>query len=127
MSRHNRILENGRMLTYGLDKATGGFFWQVFFTGEEIDSFEDGFDSEVYAEKDGLSLTALIGDIESFNNKVDNLRDLIDDWYSEPYPTGLQIHIGAMFNKDIESMLAEVGYDVIKCLADPTQQNITAF
>jgi len=118
MSRYNKVLENGRMLTYGLDKATGGFFWQVFFTGDEIEKFEDDFDSEVFAEKDGLSLTAVIADTESLGSKLDNLSDLCDDWFSEPYPTGLQIHVGKMFNRDIRSMLAEVGFDVIKCIAD---------
>jgi len=114
MSRYNRYLDNGRMLAYGLDKATGGFFWQVFFTADELEKMTDGYESEVYAEKDGLSLTALLADIEQFNEKVDNIIELFDDWYKEPYPTGLQIHVGKMFNKDIQSMLVEVGFDVIK-------------
>jgi len=118
MSRYNRILENGRMLTYGLDKSTGGFFWQVFFTADEMEKFGDGYDSEVYAEKDGLSLTALIADTDRLGNRFDNINELFDDWFSEPYPTGLQIHVGKMFNKDIQSMLEEVGFDVIKWIAE---------
>ena len=120
MSRYNRVLPNGRMFNYGLDKATGGFFWQVFFTDEEIESFDDGFDSEVYAERDGLSLSALIADADSFNITLRNLSELFNDWFSEPYPTSLQIHVGKMFNKDVSSMLSEVGFDVLKCIADTT-------
>ena len=118
MSQYDRKLENGRILRYGLSKATGGFFWQIFFTNEEIEEFES--DSEIFSERDGLSLTGLIADSDSFGNMFDSVRELINDWFSEPYPTGLQINVGKMFNKDIRSMLAEVGFDVIKCLSEYT-------
>jgi hypothetical protein len=103
MSQHYFINTNGNEVMYGLSKSAGGYFWQEF-TPEE----------EVITEKDSLSLTTLIADLESKFGINVNIQMLIDDFINERYPTILQINVGKMFNKDIVSMLKEVESDVTR-------------
>ena len=106
MSQHyfiNRKLNsNINKIVYGLDKPTGGFFWQEFTSDDE----------EVVAERDGLSLTTLLADLKNKFSIEPNIQMLIDEFTNERYPTILQINVGKMFNKDIPSMLEEVENDV---------------
>jgi hypothetical protein len=89
---------------YGLDKATGGYFWQEYTLDDE----------ETITEKDGLSLTTLVIDLMNMFNFRVHKRMLIDDFASEKYPTILQINVGKMFNKNIVGMLEEVESDVTR-------------
>jgi hypothetical protein len=108
MSQHyfiNKKLDsNINKIVFGLDKPTGGYFWQEFTLDDE----------EVVAEKDGLSLTALLADLKNNFSIEPNTQMLIDDFLSDRYPTILQMHIGEMFNKDIAGMLEEVENDVTR-------------
>ena len=106
MSQYNFInkkIDSISKISYGLSKSTGGYFWQEFTPEEEI-----------IIEKDGLSLTTLIADLEAKFDINVNIQMLIDDFLSERYPTILQMNIGKMFNKDISSMLEEVENDVTR-------------
>jgi hypothetical protein len=108
MSQHyfiNRNLNsNINKIVFGLDKPTGGYFWQEFTSDDE----------EVVAEKDGLSLTSLLADLKNKFDIEPNIQVLIDEFSSEKYPTILQINVGTMFNKDVVSMLKEVESDVTR-------------
>jgi len=111
MSRYNKDLASGRLLSYGLDKPTGGYFFQEFLTDEEFE--ETGGDSDIVTERDGLSLTSLITDLMNGYAYVPPIDMLVSDFFSEENPTPLQFHVGQMFDKDIKSMLLEVMNDVV--------------
>lgn len=111
MSRYTKELPSGRILSFGLDKASGGYFWQEFLSEAEIAEREDE-DEDLIVEEDGLCLTALIDDLKNYGY-IPPIDALVNDFFSEENPTALQIHVGKMFNKDISSMLLEVMNDVV--------------
>jgi len=102
MSRYTTILFPNTKLAYGLNKPTGGFYWQ------EID-----IDDNIVSERDALSLTSLINDLNNYNINP-NIKILINDFLAnDPEPTIVQLNIGRIFNRNIKSMLLEVMSDVI--------------
>jgi len=110
MSRYSfRNKNDDGMISYGVDLATGGYFWQYFLDADKEK------DDEVSEERDGLSLTSLVEDLKSKFDVDDKsiIRELIHDFYHSPYPTQLQINVGEMFNRDVVGMLEEVKMDVI--------------
>lgn len=110
MSQHRFFNIDGREVVYGLDKATGGYFWQEYLRVDEITPENS---EELYREAEGLSLTALMAVLENrFNADID-YHDLITDFHHSPHPTQLQINVGKAFGKDIISMLHEVEMDVV--------------
>jgi len=102
MSRHVVYRGDNTLLAYGIDLPTGGFFWQI--TGNDDELLDDG---------DGLTLTELTSSLAKFSIDIP-IKELIDEFMNAEKPTPLQINVGKMFNKDIISMLSNVGLDLME-------------
>ena len=100
MSRYN-ILN----ISYGLDKPTGGYYWQEFCLNDS---------DELSDEKDGITLTELVSAMnKKFNIPIDTEK-LAMDYVIAEQPSPLQISIGKMFNRDIEFTLKVVADDLMR-------------
>ena len=100
MSQHSFTDKNYYNIMYGLDKPTGGYYWQ---------KFDD--EDNVLSEADGLTLTELLDYLEDKETAIP-LTELIKDFLEEDEPTPLQINVGKMFGKDIVRSLESVKEDV---------------
>jgi hypothetical protein len=104
MSRIRHLLDNGNVFVYGLDKPTGGFFWQ------ELDAREE----DELAANDGLTLSQLQNVLDRKFIVSYNLAVLVQDFYRAEKPSHLQVNVGKMFGKDIHGMLQEAERDIIR-------------
>ena len=102
MSQYGFDNKAGNEVMYGLDKPTGGYFWQ------EVDKK----DKELLCYAQGLSLTELLDYLDINYNGLIPLTDLINDFLIEENPSPLQINVGKMFGKDISHKLEHVKEDV---------------
>lgn len=96
MSRYTVKKPDGRVIHYGLDKPTGGFFWQ------ELDS-----DDDEIAGKDGMTFSDL-------KIAVPEVKDIRSDWDVEKQPTPQQINVGLMFGTNIVKLLLKCKDDLKK-------------
>jgi len=101
MSQYGFTNRASNEVMYGLDKPTGGYFWQ------ELD--EKG---ELICHSQGLSLTDLLDYLDTNYDGLIPLAGLIKDFLDEADPTPLQINVGKMFGTDIMRKLEHVKEDV---------------
>lgn len=113
MTQNKHILDNGRLVLYGFDAPTGGFFWTEFHTDDEYEASGE----EVCRMSDGLTLTELLRDLERefFSTSLELKAKLVHQYTEDgTYPTPLQIKVGGMFGRDIIAMLEVVDADIMK-------------
>jgi hypothetical protein len=107
MSQYRFVKKNGNSLLTGLDKPTGGFFWN------ELDSEE-----KLVASKSNLSCSELLDDLVAVHNISEDLEyRLLMDWNNDPNPTQFQKNTSKMFGVDLEGSLHRVHIDVNKRIA----------
>jgi hypothetical protein len=105
MSQYGFKNKNDNKILYGLDKPTGGYFWQ------EIDAANNLLNAE-----QGLGLTDLITYLKTNFDGIIPFTNLMKDFLREDDPTPLQIFVGFQFGKDIKKMLEHVKEDVNNCI-----------
>ena len=101
MSQYGFTNRASNEVMYGLDKPTGGYFYQ------ELDD-----KGELLAYESGLSLTELLDYLDANYDGAIPLAGLIKDFLEEDDPTPLQINVGKMFGTDIMHRLEHVKEDV---------------
>jgi hypothetical protein len=101
MSRHVVYEGDGSLLAYGFDAPTGGYFWQLTNT-----------ENEIVDEGNGLVLSQLMGTLGT--TETLSVDDLIREFIVAEKPTPLQINIGKMFGIDVVAMLSDVGLDLME-------------
>lgn len=113
MSAYTFTNKEGREVRYGLDKPTGGYFYNEFYTDEEIESSD--FNDEVKSFSEALTFTELEKVLTTqygFYMSDSITLKLVTDWIHEPWPTPLQYNINNMFGKNLETMLLRVQEDL---------------
>lgn len=107
MSQHYFTTNEGRKVLYGLDKATGGFFFIEFWKDEEI------VDDEVKESLDGLTLTDLNAALfMRYGGAILDTKTLVQDWTKDQDPSPMQYQVNKMFGKDLTAMLSKVQADL---------------
>src|ERR1035437_2804949 len=110
MSQHYFTTSEDRKVLYGLDKATGGYFFTEFLKDEEI------IDDEVKESQDGLVLSELKRIfVEKYKKYFTGfeIKILLDEWETSDNPTPMQFQVNKMFGKDLIAMLWNVQEDLI--------------
>jgi hypothetical protein len=105
MSQYGYTNKFGNQVIYGLDKPTGGYFWQ------EIDAM-----GKIWDAKQGLGLTDLLTYLRANYDGIIPFTDLMKDFLREDEPTPLQIFNAEQFGNDIVKMLENVKEDVNNCI-----------
>lgn len=114
MSSYLFINKQGREVRYGLDKPTGGYFYNEFYTDKEHE--QDELLPECKQFSESLTLTelekALLSQYEFvFSDEI--LEKLCMDWIHDPVPTKFQHEINKMFGKDLDKMLIRSWQDIL--------------
>lgn len=113
MSSHTIVNKLNRTVKWGLDLPTGGFFYNEFFTDEELKSKHDGDELASFAQ--GLTLSQLHKDmLEKFEYQV-RLDFVAFDLKNAQQPTHLQFNVSKMFGVNLA--------DKLQALDDDLQQN----
>lgn len=115
MSSYSFTNKEGREVRYGLDKPTGGYFYNEFYTDDEIEC--DEFLPETKQFSEALTLSELEKALMSqFNFAFTDgiLEKLSLDWVESPWPNSLQHSVNSMFGKNLQSMLIRVQEDLEK-------------
>jgi hypothetical protein len=94
-------------LWYGIDKPTGGFFWQELTPS-----------NEECAGRDRLTLTQLLADLLEYKHVGVSPDILVQDFFDAEAPSRLQIDNGTRFGYDILDMLDDVKLDIIYNFSD---------
>ena len=113
MSSYQFTNKEGREVRYGLDKPTGGYFYNEFYTDAEVD--ESGFNDEVKSFSEALTFTELEKILESqygFFMSARETTKLVSDWTNDTWPTPMQYNINNMFGKNLNTMLLRVQHDL---------------
>ncbi len=113
MSSYKFINPEGREVRYGLDKPTGGYFYNEFYSDQEIEYDELLPECKQFSE--GLTLTELEKTLFSqfeFVLTDGILERLCLDWIDAPWPTPLQVNINSMFGQPLEEKLLRVQRDL---------------
>lgn len=105
--------KTGREIIYGLDKSTGGYFWQEYYSIDELGELDE-YLSEIVEDKEGLSLTLLIDDMKKLFGMDIPVDKLVEDFFQEPVIYIRQNPPESLYFRDIPSMLKEIEMDVIK-------------
>lgn len=117
MSSYNFKNKEGREVRYGLDKPTGGYFYNEFYTDQELEYDELLPDVKQFSEC--LTFTELEKTLTSqyeffMSNKEAN--KLFSDWNDDPWPTPLQYNVNKMFGKNLQENLLRVQEDLQKLI-----------
>lgn len=111
MSLHKFVSDEGRMIHYGLDLPSGGFFWLEFFTQQEMMDSQN--EDEVKSRNEHLTLTEFKKELkEKFNFELDT-RQCFDDISHAPEPTALQFLINKRFGYNLQAMLDNFATDLV--------------
>ena len=113
MSIYKFYNEVGRLVHFGLDKPTGGYFFNEFLNDSEI----KGENEELASSGQALTLTELEKELAgrfSYVVHSDILYDLVNDFVHAQNPTPLQMNVGRMFGHDLEEELNRVLLDLRK-------------
>lgn len=114
MSQHKLILNNGRLLLYGADKPTGGFFLSEFYTEEEQKNL--GLSQQLASNLSALTLTELAEKMKEFYDvDLDNasILSLRDEWMSSPNPTRFQHGVSEMFGVNLKKLLERTNNELL--------------
>lgn len=114
MSSYTFVNKEGREVRYGLDKPTGGYFYNEFYSDQEIEYDELLPESKQFSE--ALTLTELEKVLVSqyeFILSDGILERLCMDWINDPPPTDLQHNVNTMFGKNLHQMLLRVHKDIL--------------
>jgi hypothetical protein len=100
MSIYKFYNEVGRLVHFGLDKPTGGYFFNEFLNDSEIKSEND----ELASTGQSLTFTELekeLGERFSYVIYPDVLYNLVNDFVHVQNPTHLQMNVGKIFGHDL--------------------------
>lgn len=113
MSQYKFINDLGREVIYGLDKPTGGYFVNEFFTDEEMEKKAD--DEDIVFSISAATLTDTLITLNSKYKYIVNgetIRKLINDFVSSPEPSPLQVNVSIMFGVNLSESLGNVEKDL---------------
>jgi len=107
MSQYGFKNKDENRVMYGLDKPTGGFFWQ-----------ETDAKGNILCNAYGILLTDLLSYLKNNYNGIIHVSDLVRDFFEEKEPTLQQILTAKQFGfeNDIRKKLEDVRRDVKKCM-----------
>lgn len=112
MSLHKFFTKEGRLIHYGLDLPTGGFFYNEFFTEEEMLKRENYEELKSYNQ--ALTLTEFQKELEkSFELSLD-IKQCFDDINSAEPPTPFQHMINERLGYNLQAMLDKFSTDLVQ-------------